>query len=144
MERKIFTYKDVEEAGVYVGKQGLFSDNLRDITEVPEGCAKGELVCVLLEAASSYVFKVRTAEFQFFSPDPAPGTPRYVPFTAADWELFLNKIVRIKNEKFIGAIDCVGRDGRVQIGRAMSETFVDLFAGYEFMDGSPCGKRVEE
>lgn len=68
---EVFDYRNAEEAKAFIGKEGVFSDNLLDIIEEPEGRRIGTLVDA--DGKNVYPF-VRQDEddkrgsFQFFRP----------------------------------------------------------------------------
>ena len=147
MERKVFTYKDVEEARGWIGKEGIFSNTLSEIEH--EAGENG-----ILKTVDPYSFHFAWAEgkaWQFFSPDPIPVEKR-VPFTAEDWELFAGKFVTCKawNAKTCGAM--VVHFGREYISVSSyavggilegdSIMYQELLNDWTFLDGTPCGKKV--
>lgn len=145
MERKVLTYKDVEEAKKYIGKHGLFGDNLAKVS-------KGEVQSpdvrrgVLLYAdvdRPAYPFEAEnaTARSQFFSPDPEP-IEKWVPFTAEDWAIYMGKIVEAAGSK--------GTHHRMVTrhtshGVYLDGNFVDFaefLTNWILVDGTPCGKKI--
>lgn len=138
MERKVFTYKDVEEARGWIGKEGIFSNTLSEIEH--EAGENG-----ILKTVDPYSFHFAWAEgkaWQFFSPDPIPVEKR-VPFTAEDWELFFGKAVRTKRSKTVGGVGVQGFDASgVDIRSSGVHSFQEFLEEWTFLDGTPCGKKV--
>lgn len=63
----IYTYKNAEEAKQYIGKKGAFSNSLRDISDLPEGCD----VLILREVGEGFSYPFAGEHkgiFQFFRP----------------------------------------------------------------------------
>ncbi len=79
-----------------------------------------------------------------------PENPKYRPFTFEDRELFRDKWVRNKesgNESLIIGFDTIIKDyrgSRVWLGANMNYEYEELFKYFTFLDGSPCGVKIEE
>lgn len=146
-ERRVFTYKDVEEAKGWIGKGGVFSDSLESLEQGLPG-----LHCGILDIVSvqSYHFKSKgnTAHWQFFSPNPEP-IEKWVPFTAEDFKLILGKPFRKKSwEDAFAIVIGVHHEGVLFIYPATNDFgqvgFGNMLNDYEFADGTPYGKKVTE
>lgn len=143
-ERKVFDYRDAEEARQFIGKPGLFSDFHWELS------AKGVGFPGVLEAirpnddeneGDLFESSARGTSYAFFSPDPEPIV-EYVPFTAADHELFAGKWVRAK-DKTPPCGSMITDFGRDAFRAAQIETkYADALDTLVFLDGSPFGKRV--
>lgn len=139
-ERKVFTYKDVEEAKKYIGKQGWFGDTLYKVAD-GKGDKYGTLTLV---GCRHHYFEDEERAWQFFSPDPEP-VKKLVPFTAEDWELFYLKPVRHKSWEITATAITGWSDYSVSIAGFTGEpSFTDFMERWVFLDGSPCGKEIEE
>ena len=68
--------------------------------------------------------------------------PKYVPFTFKDAELFMNRVV-IAKDKSCKAVITYSDNEDVLLGTVV-RNYKHLFENYTFLDGSPCGKEVEE
>ncbi len=68
---------------------------------------------------------------------------KYVPFTFEDAEKLIGKAVKSVQIKRVATITDVLNDA-VFIGRCDEFSFNGLFEYFTFLDGSPCGKEVEE
>ena len=68
--------------------------------------------------------------------------PKYVPFTYEDAELFMNRIV-ISKDKSCKAVITYSDNEDVLLG-TVGRNYKHLLENYTFLDGSPCGKEVEE
>ena len=82
-------------------------------------------------------------------PDWTPGVkyrikqePKLVPFTLEDKELLVNKWVVEKGYTAIDKIIRIANDGVLAGNKAI--TYSKLFHSYEFSDGYPCGKYINE
>ena len=82
-------------------------------------------------------------------PDWTPGVkyrikqePKLVPFTFEDKELLVDKWVVEKGYTAIDKIIRIANDGVLAGNKAI--TYSKLFHSYEFSDGSPCGKYINE
>lgn len=69
---------------------------------------------------------------------PLPTPKKLVPFEFADWADVLNKPVQWKHGNCIRVVEYVDHVG---VLFAQYQTLLD---NYKFLDGSPCGKYVEE
>ena len=68
--------------------------------------------------------------------------PKLVPFTFEDNLLFRDKWIRLKGKKPLCKFDNITEYGvKNNLGVA---SYSELFKNYEFEDGSPCGKYVNE
>lgn len=146
MNRKVFTYKATKEAQGYIGKIGLFSSSLEDIES---GCGHiGTLSAVL---HTDYHFEKNGGDsFQFFSPDPEP-VETWVPFTEDDSSLFAGKAIRNKKDWVPGVFALIVSCTLFEVfiispanARPEAITFRTLLDDYEFLDGTPCGKKVTQ
>ncbi len=151
MERKVFTYKDVEEAKKYIGKPGVFGEIL---AEVAEGNGKvGELGFIARDALNSITKKIAYGSnpypfmrrgygyCQFFSPDPEP-VEKWVPFTAEDDVFFMGVTVTAISNKIFKAIIVGCNSEEVFLGPGNHVTYQQLLDGFPKLDGSPCGKKL--
>ena len=68
--------------------------------------------------------------------------PKYVPFTFEDAELFMNRVVIAKDKSCKAVITYA--DGEDVLLCSYRKSYQYLFESYTFIDGSPCGKEVEE
>ena len=139
-ERKVFTYKDVEEAKKYIGKTGVFSNNLFAIENGYGANGVLEPSC-----GPEYIFgRVgATGVYQFFSPDPEP-VEKWVRFTAEDHELFKGKWIVEKNGPNRHMIVHYDEFGVALVGPGFGTTYQKLLDQYTFLDGTTCGKKVTE
>jgi len=138
MERRVFTYKDAKEARKWIGKRGIFNDNLKEISEVT--------------GASAYLTGVNGSRqpftmnhefhYQFFSPDPEP-VEKWVPFTKDEFPMLLGRGLIRKSD---GCGSIVTTFGNSAIGTSddRDPTPRELLEEYSFTDGTPCGKKVAE
>lgn len=146
MNRKVFTYKDIEEVRGYIGKLGWFSNSLKEIQT--ECSRSGTLTRIDKE---DYHFEMDgKAYWQFFSPDPEP-VETWVPFTAQDSSLFAGRSIRNKKDWFLGVFAIIvscNLDEAFIIssvdGKVWNIPFRALLDMYEFLDGTPCGKKVTQ
>lgn len=69
---------------------------------------------------------------------PLPTPKKLVPFEFADWALLLNKPVQWKHRNCIRVVEYVDHVG---VLFAQYQTLLD---SYKFLDGSPCGKLVDD
>lgn len=149
MERRVFTYKDVEEAKKYIGKKGVFSDDFREIHE-----GKG-MAWILLDVDGYYPFVPDSklplrSNWPFFSPDPEP-VETWVPFTAEDAALFAGKFIRdaVSWEDKLGSMIVAYHLKGAHIvapgtGVIREIEYSELWARFVFLDGTPCGKKIKE
>ena len=72
--------------------------------------------------------------------------PKYIPFTFEDSKLFRDKWVYLKAQKTLTRIIHIQDDliRSVTIGTGEYFSYSELLRSFEFEDGSPCGKYVEE
>lgn len=64
---EVFDYRNAEEAKQYIGKKGMFSDSLRDISDMPEAC--DVLILTEIKEGVTYPFAGEHKDmFQFFRP----------------------------------------------------------------------------
>lgn len=149
IERRVFTYKDVEEAKGWIGKGGIFSDSLEDISN-----GIGHFgILDKVEDTDYHFCKQGSDYFQFFSPNPEP-IEKWVPFTVEDWQLFHGKPVSMKawnNKSYVAAATVIGWNdgdgGCVEIVDAMDSRnvpFEEFLKEWQFANGDPCGKKVIE
>jgi len=145
MERKVFTYKDVEEARGWIGKVGRFSNDLECCENGPNGEENnlyGGKLLYVRSFGNRFVASGTSDCFQFFMPDPIP-VEKWVPFTAEDWELFFGKAVRTKRSKTVGGVGVQGFDASgVDIRSSGVHSFQEFLEEWTFLDGTPCGKKV--
>jgi hypothetical protein len=140
-ERKVFTFKDLEEAHAFIGKLGIFSENYKN-AYIGHG-ARGRLK--MIDSYSSSPFITGSVSAQFFSPDPEL-VEKIVPFTVEDWQMFKLRVVRRKSDQgFTGQSIVAWSHIYVAIGGEQNLVYYqDLLKDWEFDDSSPCGKEVEE
>lgn len=143
MERKVFTYKDAEEAKKYIGNPGRFSENLFLLQEDPDGETVGVLKHIGIDGVP---FATQDHEcYQFYSPDPEP-IEKWVPFTGADDLLGMK--IRPKNVELGGCV-IIGQNFNL-IYMSDWETGIEehtvesLFDGWEKLDGTPFGRKITE
>lgn len=136
--RKVFDYRDVEEAKKYIGKPGLFSDSLFVLLE-DGGESEGILVGVDHEG---YPFRTGSSVWQFFSPDPEP-VEEWVPFTREDFPALLGRGVLRKSNGSGTMIGSFNTEFWLTCSDpAVGTTPARLLEEYTFIDGTPCGKKV--
>ncbi len=70
--------------------------------------------------------------------------PELVPFDFSDAEQLIGKVVKAKEGGTIRIITCSFRDGMFLGGISWVTNYMQLFELYTFLDGSPCGKYVNE
>lgn len=81
---EIYTYKNAGEAKAFIGKKGAFSDSLRDISDLPEGCD----VLILREIEEGVTFPFAGEDkgiFQFFRPILEEDEPLMAHRQLAEW-----------------------------------------------------------
>lgn len=142
-ERKVFTYKDVEEAKKYIGKTGVFTDDFRDGNE---GRGRRAILSEISDGAYPFVPHdwdgPEQSNYQFFSLDPEP-IEKWMPFDKEDWPSLLGRGILNKQTGFGSIITTFGNGG---LGTSCDhdpdpET---LLRDFTFTDGTPCGKKVTE
>ena len=70
--------------------------------------------------------------------------PKLVPFTLEDKDLFLGKIIKNRRSNLYNIIVGASQQS-IWIGSVVAGlNYFELWERYEFEDGSPCGKYVEE
>ena len=69
--------------------------------------------------------------------------PKLVPFTFEDNLLFRDKWIRQKDLKALSRLSWFGPIS-ISLGDNNKMTYIQLLDNFEFEDGSPCGKYVEE
>lgn len=142
-ERRVFTYKDVEEAKGWIGKEVVFNDLLSDIDS-----GRGYKGTLGLIERNEYPFLREEGEYwQFFSPEPEP-VENWVPFTAEDWQLFHGKAVHCDDwDDDCGATVIGWTRDWIEIkdrDEGWDVKFKDFLANWTFVDGTRCGKKVTE
>lgn len=142
MERKVFTYKDLEEAKKYIGKRGRFSENLFLLEKDHLGEPEDVLEHVGIDG---FPFKARGMEYyQFFSPDPEP-VEKWVPFTAEDFPSLLGRGLINRHSKVGAMVGCFNTAFWITCHDQDHGTSPEeLLRDWTFVDGTPCGKRVKE
>ena len=63
---EVFDYRNAEEAKAFIGKNGAFSDSLRDISDLPADC--DALILREIEEGVTYPFAGEDNVFAFFRP----------------------------------------------------------------------------
>ena len=71
--------------------------------------------------------------------------PKLVPFTTNDIDLFMNKWIcdKLDTNLIYNVIGIDKKNNEIRIGDDWV-SFEDLLSEYQFEDGSPCGKYIEE
>jgi len=67
---------------------------------------------------------------------------KLVPFDNSDAEYLKGKLVKKKNEDYVGIISCCTDDDVRINGTSRLATYLYFLKQYTFLDGSPCGKEV--
>ena len=81
---EVFDYRNAEEAKKFIGKKGAFSDSLRDISALPEGCD----VLILREVGEGFSYPFAGEHkgiFQFFRPILEEDEPLMTNRQLAEW-----------------------------------------------------------
>ena len=69
--------------------------------------------------------------------------PRIVPFDFNDFPIFINKVVKIKNDPTIYAV-VAANQSFIWIGVIpQGYSYTEFFNNFTFVDGSPCGKKID-
>lgn len=138
-ERKVFTYKDVEEAKKYIFKTGIVGDNM---ARVARGIGKRGSIQVQTEGDATFSISGDYFWYQFMSPDPEP-VEKWTHFTVEDAAEIIGKAVKNGFGSFAIITTVTGegvfvgfRDRAIEFGR--------LFDQFTFLDGTRCGKKVTE
>ena len=82
---EIYTYKNAEEAKQYIGKKGVFSDSLREISEEPESRPIGTLAKVIGTNTYPFVEGSHNTPLQFFRPILEEDEPLMTNRQLAEW-----------------------------------------------------------
>ena len=115
---EVFDYRTIEEAKKYIGKKGVFSDSLRDISDLPEDC--DVLVLRDIEEGVTYPFAGEHKDvFQFFRPILEEDEELMTNRQLAEWlakgkgEYTLNIASRVFSDKSYSKADgdCLVHDG---------------------------------
>ncbi|PBC73084.1 hypothetical protein [Fibrobacter intestinalis] len=127
-----------------VGSKGFFADKIIELKlMVEEGDCIQELKDVITEGCP-YPFKSDAGNFfDFFYPVEIAKRKKLVSFTWEDREMLRGKWYRKKGKENEYTITLLNRfsDGTFGIDAIPAENFL---TDCEFLDGSPCGKEVEE
>ena len=110
--------------------------------QVVKAAEEGKGIEVWEEAISEWCSKESMTFFadSFYRIAPEPPKPKYVPFTASDWEMFVGKVVRDnKWGKWSLVTSCDEAD--VFVGGEWF-SYESAFKTCTFLDGSPFGKIV--
>jgi hypothetical protein len=80
---EIYTYKNADEARQFIGKKGVFSDSLREISDLPEAC--DVLILREIEEGVTCPFAGEYNVYQFFRPILKEDEPLMTHRQLAEW-----------------------------------------------------------
>lgn len=110
--------------------------------QVVKAAEEGMEIEVWEEAISEWCRKESMTFFadSFYRIAPEPPKPKYVPFTADDWEMFVGKVV-MDNKWGRSSLVTSWDEADVLIGEEWF-SYENAFKNCTFLDGSPFGKIV--
>lgn len=82
---EIYTYRNAEEAKAFIGRKGVFSDSLREISEEPESRPIGTLAKVIGTNTYPFVEGSHNTPLQFFRPILEEDEPLMTNRQLAEW-----------------------------------------------------------
>lgn len=129
-----------------IGSKGYFSDDiigLKTMTEV-EDTYLNELNAINTERRAYPFFSDNGYWYGLFYPVVIPKKKKLVPFTWEDREMLRGKWIRKKECAHEIRITTILFDGDDEKLRINGISAVDLFNKWEFLDGSPFGKEIDE
>lgn len=130
-----------------IGSKGYFSDDIVDLktmAEEEEDTYLKELNAINTERCTYPFFSENGHWYGLFYPVVIPKKKKLVPFTWEDREMLRGQWIRKKgctHEIRITTILFDGDDNKLRINGISA---VDLLDKWEFLDGSPFGKEIDE
>lgn len=130
-----------------IGSKGYFSDDIVDLktmAEEEEDTYLHELNAINTERCSYPFFSENGHWYGLFYPVVIPKKKKLVPFTWEDREMLRGKWIRRKdNHKCESMMNKfhIGIEENMYINNILATS---LLNGWEFSDGSPCGKEIDE
>lgn len=130
-----------------IGSKGYFSDDIIDLktmAEEEEDTYLKELNAINTERCTYPFFSENGHWYGLFYPVVIPKKKKLVPFTWEDREMLRGKWIRKKECTHEIRITTILFDGDDEKLRINGISAVDLFNKWEFLDGSPFGKEIDE
>lgn len=130
-----------------IGSTGYFSDDiigLKTMAEEEEDTYLKELNAINTERCTYPFFSENGHWYGLFYPVVIPKKKKLVPFTWEDREMLRGKWIRKKECTHEIRITTILFDGDDKKLRINGISAVDLFDKWEFLDGSPFGKEIDE
>lgn len=130
-----------------IGSKGYFSDDIVDLktmAEEEEDAYLKELNAINTERCTYPFFSENGHWYGLFYPVVIPKKKKLVPFTWEDREMLRGKWIRKKECTHEIRITTILFDGDDKKLRINGISAVDLFDKWEFLDGSPFGKEIDE
>lgn len=130
-----------------IGSKGYFSDDIVDLktmAEEEEDTYLKELNAINTERCTYPFFSENGHWYGLFYPVVIPKKKKLVPFTWEDREMLRGQWIRKKECTHEIRITTILFDGDDKKLRINGISAVDLFDKWEFLDGSPFGKEIDE
>lgn len=131
-----------------IGSKGYFSDDIIDLKamaeEEEEDTYLKELNAINTGRCTYPFFSGNGHWYGLFYPVVIPKKKKLVPFTWEDREILRGKWIRKKGCTHEIRITTILFDGDDKKLRINGISAVDLFDKWEFLDGSPFGKEIDE
>jgi len=169
-DRLVFSSFNWGEAKPYIGEKCYFTNSFYEAFSLPFGdlCnnapfsgfntkINGETE---VNYPVNYPFSTPIGAYAFLIV-PIKQEPQYVPFTWEDRDLFLGKFCHKKSWSPMDSTMVTGTTGttgvredngdsreldtlELELSSGITETLVEFLKSYVFLDGSPCGKKVNK
>lgn len=130
-----------------IGSKGYFSDDIVDLKTMAEeedtNYLRG-LDAINTERCTYPFFSENGQRYGLFYPVVIPKKKKLVPFTWEDREMLRGKWIRKKECAHEMRITNIFFDGDDKELRINGISAANIFDKWEFLDGSPCGKEIDE
>lgn len=130
-----------------IGSKGYFSDDIIDLktmAEEEEDAYLKELNAINTDRCTYPFFSGNGHWYGLFYPVVIPKKKKLVPFTWEDREMLRGKWIRKKEYTHEMRITNIFFDGDDKELRINGISAANIFDKWEFLDGSPCGKEIDE
>lgn len=130
-----------------IGSKGYFSDDIVDLktmAEEEEDTYLHELNAINTERCTYPFFSENGHWYGLFYPVVMPKKKKLVPFTWEDREMLRGKWVKQKNSNYEICLCSFLWDYDRQHLLINGITASDFLNTWEFLDGSPCGKEIDD
>lgn len=129
-----------------IGSKGYFSDDIVDLKTMveEEDTYLNKLNGIYTEWCTFPFFSENGHRYSLFYPVVMPKKKKLVPFTWEDREMLRGKWIRKKECTHEIRITNILFDGDDKELRINGISAANIFDKWEFLDGSPCGKEIDE